>query len=141
MPPLPRPHARTAPPKPPVDWWLKRGFGANIWHTRSNGHSNNSYSTVISLDFSLASFVSSSASLLRSVSQLTLANNAFVPPSEVLYFILEFFIAPRQSPCNNIFAFRQIREGRKKDGLAYLEFVSRHGTSAQRNSAAESYHF
>jgi len=115
-------------------------FRSAIWWWILPG-SDNPYTTVISLDFSLASFVSSSASLLRSVSQLTLANNAFVPPSEVLYFILEFVIAPRQSPCNNIFAFRQIREGRKKDGLAYLEFVSRHGTSAQRNSAAQSYHF
>jgi hypothetical protein len=49
-------------------------------------------------------------------------NNAFVPLSEVLYFILEFITAPRQSLCNNIFAFLQIRKGRKKDGPAYLEF-------------------
>ena len=60
-----------------------------------------------------------------------LANNAFVPLSEVLYFILEFIIAPRQSLCNNIFAFLQIRKGRKKDGPAYLNLrgqISNYGT-------------
>ena len=96
----------------------------------------------ISSDVSLASFVPSSASLLRSFSQLMLANNTFVPSSAALCFILEFIIAPRQSLCNNIFAFRQVREGRKEDGLAYLEFVSRHctpsGTQRRNHIISES---
>jgi hypothetical protein len=79
--------------------------------------------------------------LLRSVSQLMLANNTFVPLSTALYFNLEPIIAPRQSFCNNIFAFWLISEGRKKDDLAYLEFVVRHCTSARRNSTMQSYHF
>jgi hypothetical protein len=71
-----------------------------------------------------------------------LANNTFVPSSAALYFILEFIIAPRQSLGNNMFAFRQIREGRKEDGLAYLEFVSRHctpsGTQRRNHIISES---